>query len=498
MPADKLINQKDDYYIAMYSAHASIIENLIGEKGTIKKLLVDAGGLRAPKGSYKDKAIFDNYLPETKKTLHAKIIYLDQKKILSLWTGNLRKQTLRDQENIIVTHKIADKDGRKVKEWFDTPGQKGHLIICSSSNKTSEVYSSSNTIWDSFKKSLNKLKCGVGDELSLYAFSPWGSGQFVKNVTEVLKGKNLIKLSLYTRNESNENPIWIDTNIKNTNGLTIERYTKKSNTPFPHYKCVFITKKVGRKEKIIWGYIGSANLTKAAFFDNTNIEFAIFIDDIQSGVELECIFKKIRNSSSWEKRLTELKELSLMDESKEEFSNEDENIDNFRIRKHSNELCIELAKIKSQSELEKSYKMDKQYALQIGNNLYTISVLAANCGMFDLKIKCKDLSFSLSIKRTNDDEVHSDKDIECLLDDLFTISDFPGGGTKSIQVEQGTGVKKSFRNIRFPMDKFILNKELLSEKREILNKLKPELDRLSEDNKAMVKMWSQIIELWDK
>ena len=124
MPIKKLINKNSNYYIAMYSAHASIIENLIGKRGTVKKLIVDAGGLKVPRGSCKNKTIFKYYLPETKKTLHAKIIYLDKPGTISLWTGNLRSQTLKSQENIVITKKVFAKSGQVIKKWFNQLNKK--------------------------------------------------------------------------------------------------------------------------------------------------------------------------------------------------------------------------------------------------------------------------------------------------------------------------------------------------------------------------------------
>ena len=189
MPVDNIININSDYYIAMYSAHASIIEKLVGENGMLRSLRVDGGGLKAPKGSYKDRSIFDNYLPETRKTLHAKIIYLDRPKILSLWTGNLRKITLYDQENIIVTQRLTHRAGSKVKRWFANHNQNKHLIIHVLKNGTAKVHSSGDSIWKNCQSSLENLECNLEDKLSLHAFSPWGSGHFVKNIIKELNVK---------------------------------------------------------------------------------------------------------------------------------------------------------------------------------------------------------------------------------------------------------------------------------------------------------------------
>lgn len=163
MPANNIINQKSGYFISMYSAHASIVENLIGKNGKIVKLLIDAGGLKAPKGSYSNKAMFNNYSPETNRTLHAKIIYLDKLKTLSLWTGNLRKHTLTDQENIIITKTLSKENSKVVKSWFYDSPKKEHLIINIVQDKIRKVVCSK-SIWNSFKANLEKL---TDDKLSL-------------------------------------------------------------------------------------------------------------------------------------------------------------------------------------------------------------------------------------------------------------------------------------------------------------------------------------------
>jgi len=500
MPVDNIINKNSDYYIAMYSAHASIIEKLIGENGKLRNLRIDGGGLKAPKGSYKDRSIFDNYSPEIKKTLHAKIIYLDRPKILSLWTGNLRKNTLYDQENIIVTQRLTHRTGSIVKRWFAKHNQNKHLIVHVLKNGTTEVHSSGDAIWKSCQSSLDNLEFNIEDKLSLYAFSPWGSGHFVKNVTKEMKVKNLTKLCLYTRQESIEKSVWIDTNIEDKNDLTIERYTKKNNTSFPHYKCIFITKKIGRKEKIVWSYIGSANLTKAAFFEKKNIECAIIFE--KSDERLENIFTKIKGGNNWEERTPlKSKQKDINDNENIEFLEEYDDHENFIIRKHSKLLCDKLKQKKTQSALETFYKQCKRYQLAIKNYKYKISISSIHANMFDLVIDVGGYSFPLSIKRINSDEVHSQKDINQLMEDLLMRpkTSFGKENNNTSKLKGSTNIGNISRNVRFPMFDFLSDKIFLNEKRDILDKLNREINRLSDSNdKDIINIWSQIIEQWNK
>jgi len=108
MHLNKIINQRSGYHIAMYSAHASIVENIIGNMGKVAKLLVDAGGLKAPKGSFTDRKIFDNYEPITTRTLHAKVIYLDKPGIYATTPGHSKRiLPLRDKSPRNMPHRFS-------------------------------------------------------------------------------------------------------------------------------------------------------------------------------------------------------------------------------------------------------------------------------------------------------------------------------------------------------------------------------------------------------
>ena len=146
MHLNKIINQRSGYHIAMYSAHASIVENIIGNMGKVAKLLVDAGGLKAPKGSFTDRKIFDNYEPITTRTLHAKVIYLDKPRILSLWTGNLRHNTWAQQANITITRQISKKHASQVLRWFNSCKDGKHLIVSVENAEVADISGTSSNI----------------------------------------------------------------------------------------------------------------------------------------------------------------------------------------------------------------------------------------------------------------------------------------------------------------------------------------------------------------
>lgn len=489
MPVNKLINRNDRYYIAMYSAHASILENLIGKRGIIEKLLVDAGGLKAPKGSYKSKAIFDGYTPVTNKTLHAKVIYLDKLKTLSLWTGNLREQTLNRQANIVITKKISDRHGNATRKWFDSASQKEHLIVNISQNKVCKV-GFSKTIWSSFKANLEKV---TDSSLSLYAFSPWGSSKFVHEAAAHL-GDKLINISLYTRAASKEENLWIDTKIDDQYGdLRILRYIRKDVSSFPHYKCVFITQKDGKKEKLIWAYVGSANLTEAAFFKRSNVEFAVFFDKIRSGSEISRIFNELKRPINWEVRIHGKHKVGLRDESNQEFDEEMDVQDNFEIRRLSKYLCEELKKKKMQTKLEDSYRKGKPLRI----NKCIIEVVGVLEGMFDLHVRCNPYSFSLPIKRLNNGQIYSEGNGKQLMCDLLerpsAVSQ--GNNVKSQNGTETTGARYDnlFRNIRFPMEHVILDKKFFAKKQAIIRQLSCCRESLSEVDRHLVGMWKQIL-----
>lgn len=495
MPVNRIVNKKSGYYIAMYSAHASIIENLIGKNGTVEKLFIDAGGLRAPKGSFSSPNIFDKYMPTTHKTLHAKIIFLDKKKTLSLWTGNLRKHTLDQEENIVITKKVKAAHCKVIKKWFEqlSTKHKEHLIVSIDGSKITEI-SSSSRVWDSFKANLKGIE--KSDNLHVYAFSPWGSSKFVQQIAKHL-GSRLSGISLYTRPASSKCSLWIDSEIGST--ARIERFIRKDNKTFPHFKCVFITKQDKRSEKLIWAYVGSANLTEAAFFKKDNIEYAAFFNNVRSSSDIHKIFAKIKHASQWDSREPPSKQTKPLDESTQ-VANEDkdskDNQDGFEIRKLSRDLCVKLSTKIWQLKLQKEYENDRKPVKLAGCRL---DVMEEHNGIFDIRVRKNWLDFRLPVKRILKIEIYSNEDIKGLISDLLDTSDIAYttvGGCKRGD-RSGNQPKLSAKqapNIRFPMASVLLDIKVLLRKRKIIEKLSNVQDRLSDDERKLFAMWSNILE----
>jgi hypothetical protein len=491
MPVNSLINRRSEYYIAMYSAHASILENLIGVKGTIKKLLIDGGGLKAPKGSFCNRAIFTNYSSSQNKTLHAKLIYLDNLNTLSLWTGNLRTVTLYGHENIIITAKVSKRYGNIIKNWFSLSDKsRGHLIFVADSKNCLKAEITNGTIWESFKKSLNKLRIDNSSSLSLYVFSPWGCVRFINDIQKEIRG--IGRISLFTRKWPESTPLWIDADSSND---SINRFVKKEELPFPHYKCVFVTNKIGRTEKLIWSYVGSANMTEQAFYKKQNIEFATFFEGEHNCRKLDKLFKQLKAGNRWDPRKPI--KISKHDESGSEYDQEN---DAFEIRQISKELTSILSKKNRQKELDDCYVSGNP--IRLTKPLCTINVSDIHDDIFDLLVCYKKSDFSLYILRAYESIVYSDKDITQLIDELLTIA--PTKTKRQHNKTDGSGSNtQSFRNRRFPMPNFILDKELLKEKMGIVRKLnKIDPQRLSKsghkDLNEVLAIWAPILAQLDK
>ena len=120
-------------------------------------------------------------------------------------------------------------------------------------------------------------------------------------------------------------------------------------------------------------------------------------------------------------------------------------------------------------------------------------------GIFDLHVchKEKNLNFPLSIGRNNTGDIYSSKDAIELLDKLLEkshpITRVNKGNSRKIDVNNGTALKSS-RNMRFPIANFILDKKFLTDKKKKLRELSDAYGLLTDEDKKIVDMWSQILE----
>ena len=255
------------YWIASYSVHAQILDNILSaSNGKVHKLWVNAGGLRAPRMRYENSGMLKNTC-FSEKTLHAKVVLREFEKKLPeiwLWTGNFRKATFESQ-NILLSFPIHN-DLEKIKKWYSNPS---NSILFYSNGKTIskiDIVKEEKCLWDYFLASMKR--CVKKDaEYKLHAIAPWGSTRFVK---EVLRLDFQTDAYFYTRGEEPLVDLWVETAGYGRAFVPRKKW-------FPHLKCMFLT----MNGKLVWSYIGSANFTCAAMFNkgkSANVEHALFFE----------------------------------------------------------------------------------------------------------------------------------------------------------------------------------------------------------------------------
>jgi hypothetical protein len=460
-----------DVYIATYSAHASIIEDVVGEDGIIKKLLIDAGGLLMPNGSFSNKNLFDNYVPITDKTLHAKIILKDygNKALLSLWTGNLRKATL-DDCNLFFNLSVSPNEKPKLIKWFNGKAPKNIFFYADKSGKNVEITSSTKSFWSVLVKSMPSTFDG-----HIYAFSPWGSNKFVDEISKRSK-----KISIYTQYGA---CLWASYALtKDDHDVNV--YRSKIGSPFPHFKAIFITNSVG---DLIWSYIGSANFTKQAMFGKKNIEYGLIFPSKQSCRSLTSLFEKItKKSFGWE-FVQQSKQKISRDFTDDDF---DDNHTNFRFRQCIHRLMSNESF--SEAKLETIYK--KGSIQKIGK--YRVEVTDINDNTFFLLIQDGAESWKIEIPRIKIKyhSILSNKKIESLVDTIVTK---PANGN--------VGIKKWEKNEKHPVYKdtsILIHMEDLLRDAEYRNRVKDALEELDKakcsiDNKNfrdLLSIWKPVVD----
>jgi hypothetical protein len=502
MPVNRIVNRKADYYIAMYSAHASILESLVGSKGTLKVINIDAGGLKAPYGTFKSIKLFDGLNLVAEKTLHAKVILLDSLNLVSFWTGNLRKDTLERQENLIFTKKVNGENKVTIKKWLTKPMNQ-HLLVDFSTGSIRSVEETKSSIWNSFKSRLKDLEIeGKDKELRIYAFSPWGCTNFVKEISK-LNPKGFLRLYLYSRDVPEKAPLWIDSG-KDTERLKIERYTRGTEETFPHFKCIFITAVDDKEQdRLKFAYVGSANLTNAAFFEKDNVEYALFFNDIVTNSEIYKLFNEIRESDYWEERdVPSGQEKDERDDNNKD--EETESVNQFKIRELSAEISKRFKSKRGQKRLENAYQKGEElinFPVKGEDSIKKcrIHVEFIKNGIFGLNVEENNLSFDLIIKRHSCKEIHSPDDLNELIEKLVKIEKLRGKKKKkgkrgkSKPTTRKTSPNIGLVNLRFPMIKFLNDKGLISSKISTMDILNKNKNNLPPNKKKLVEIWGKIL-----
>lgn len=457
-----------DIYIATYSAHASIIEDIAGEEGTIKKLLVDAGGLQMPNGSYSNKDLFDNYVAVTDKTLHAKIILKDygNKALLSLWTGNLRKTTL-DDCNLFFNLNISSNEKSKLIKWFDGNAPKNIFFYVDKSGKNVEVASSAKFFWSNLVKSMPSISDG-----HIYAFSPWGSNKFVDEISKVSK-----KISLYTQFGDCLWANYVFTKEKHD----VNVYTSKMESPFPHFKAIFLTNSNG---DLIWSYIGSANFTKQAMFGKKNVEYGLIFPSKQGCRGLTSLFQKITKKSFGWKSVLPGKQKIRKNFTDDDF---DDNHTNFKYRQ-----CVHILMSNKnflEENLEKMYKKD--ISQKIRGHL--VKVVDINDTTFFLKI---DDRWEMQVPRikTKSHSILSNKKIESLVDTIVTKPTNGNVGVKKKGKEREESVYKD-TSVLIHMDDLLCDVEYRNRVKDALEELDKAKESIENKNiRDLLSIWKPVVD----
>lgn len=496
-----MINNK--FYIATYSAHASLLQEVVKDKkSAVKKLCVSYGGLKAPCGSYDDgqKDRLFGKICISEKILHAKVILKEslQKNELWLWTGNLRRNTL-DAQNILISLNINNNQANRIKnEWFGGDhGPKKHLLLTKKSNSL-KIELSESSILEFLKQSI--LSLNDSDRNEVFVFSPWGSSQVLENV---LKSVSPQKANIYTRHQDVKKNLWIDVFQKNPT----QRFIAKEDSPFPHSKCMFIKNENG---KIVWAYIGSANFTeqamKKSIKENANIEYALIIEG-EECKPIEPLLKDLTCSHNWIEKKSKISKnkKNTINESIKEFQSEIDGNNSFEDREIQKE-CSFLIDQQQERMFDECYeKHDKDRHPFKKSTEYFYKVM--NVGTFySLLVRKKngkwiEMYYERSLKTPLPFSI---SDAKASVSNIFTIletsSTKNANNNKKKTKDDDINKKIEFLNLRFPYEKIrgMKNKCKLDRIKIELRKLSKNKQILSDEYKKLVDIWLPLVNQMEK
>lgn len=498
------------FWIASYSAHAEILDKLVGETGSIEKLCIDAGGLRIPKKIIKNTTWMKNIVIP-RKTMHAKVLLKRSKDedLLWLWTGNLRKTTFDDM-NILMSFSL-DRFKKKMQStitnWFNQVNE--NILFYSDGDKILDVkIQEEKCLWDEIKNSLNRVTSTYAPR-NLYIFSPWGASKLAAE----LKHYYFSNINVYTRNEIKERPIWADAFSNSNHNVWIP----KNKTAFPHLKCMLLTEKKGSSEKIIWAYIGSANLTKTAIFnsgDKANVEYAVLFEGSQNNIKLKKLFQELitPENNLWQKRKTDYEgstpeDIDDSDEALQEELDLQESVEDFERRNFCRQLLLFLQSEKKQREMEDHYKNRPQREwLSLGDYKIIVEQIEQCCFHLTAKLARKRSTFIVECPRTLTTEPPAVKaDVYGVIDELLlslknefkSNSSKKGNSDEEDESDEDLEEKSNkFLNVRFVAQQFIgsngaVNKERVSLFYDRLRTLQKE--KLKGPYKTFYSIWWPII-----
>ena len=491
------------YSIATYSAHGTIIKNMVGSDG-LNCLCINCGGFRCPRNCIDmfedDVSMFKNSVAITKKTLHAKVVLeeKDERVDLWLWTGNMRQSTL-DDRNVLLTIPLDTKNKQRTKKWFKKLASKkgilsNHLIY----DERVGVSSPKQTMWDSISNSIKNALKGNKERLKVYACSPWGSKEFVDSLCKhpSLQGADI---SLFTRNVADKDVCWMDWAEDG-----VECNVSKDG-PFPHYKMIFITRECKGSEKIIWSYIGSANFTQSAMFSENNIEHAAFFYD--ESKRFSDLLTDLKTKKIWRKRkkITKKKKIPEEDRICESYD-----IDGFKYLDAAKKLSFLYEKKSCQKVLDDCYKEELKSTKQ-NRNVQIWNYKYGKCKFdffflgdidyaYHLRVQLdpKDSWYNIDIPRIISESVPISP--STVNQKLSSLLDIPAKckkekGSKKEKKNDNEKPKDVKRlNLRFPIERVVNDKNVKEKLKMNLAKVKIAEGSFNDEQRKKFAIWSKLIE----
>jgi len=515
---------KENYWIASYSVHAEILEKVVGKDGEVQKLCVDCGGLRAPRGSTQSNTLLRNY-ESPEKTLHAKVLLKKKKGAPSevwLWTGNIRKATFEAQ-NVLLSFPLLERKAKSIErtllDWFENP--ETSLVFKSDGNSITDLNLQKNeTLWEDLKESLKSVKdpYGFGQRFKFYAISPWGG---TKVVSEILRC-GFSSVSLYSRHETDSRELWIDQALVREEYFATpssERWVAKENAAFPHMKCMFMTEVSGKREILVWSYIGSANFTKRALFNkgnDSNIEHAVLFEGKEANKPLNalynCLTKDLCNKY-WKPRKTDFGPRGSIDDGEKERRDEadlEESFENFERRDFCRSIEPKLRKKSNQEKLDAHYD-DPNWFTLVGCRIRVLSI-EPSCYHLLIKKNGRSAEFEVDIPRTLNKELPlTQREVAKIIEDLSFFDGSTGKsgkGTKrgvakkprktKIEDEIDVSLFPKTHNVRFIARKFFdgqgnIKFDEVEKACSLFERIERVKDKLNEENKRFCAIWYPLV-----
>ena len=494
------------YFIATYSAHGTIIRNMVGSN-ELEYLCVNCGGFKCPRNCIDmfedDVSMFKKSVAITKKTLHAKVVLeeKDESADLWLWTGNMRQSTL-DDRNVLLTIPLGKKGYVKTKEWFEKlvagkGASANHLIY----DERKGVSEANGDMWTAISDSIKSvLKGNVSGEVNVYACAPWGSKRFVDELCghQSLRGATI---RLFSRNVPNDKFCWMDWSKNN-----VSCFVAKGDC-FPHYKMIFITQKHKSTEKMIWSYVGSANFTESAMFSEKNIEHAAFFYD--SLKQFSNLLAELQSKKLWGSR-TQLKIKKNEENTNEEELSESYDIDGFKYLDIAKKLSFLYEKKNCQKILDDCYKEELKSAKQnravqiwdykYGKCKFEFFFLGDIDYAYHLRVRLvpKDPWYNIDIPRIISEALPINP--STVDQKLTSLLDIPakwkkGKGSKKEKKNDNEKPKDIKRlNLRFPIERVVNDMNVIEKLKKNLAKVKIAEGSFNDEQRKKIAIWSKLIE----